>query len=272
VTKWINLVGGAVVFCVGASHAAVLEQQVTFTINGTPRYGGDLRVDLNVIQNGGLFEHKARFSFNPELGVDVPGPLDNHCQFRWIQIITQDPAAPPFNGGTVPNVPFMDPPRGGYDYQAGNGGADNDPFYENTGPGNFAYPNYAQRRTPGVDVFTDDYPGLSPSETVSFETFLCVWDPTGMCGPVSMIKVLTGYSWSVSRNAAGTRSTGGPTLLADLNAGVGRINTAITNSGWAAGAFTAVNDNDLTCCVPVPGSLSMLAIGGMLAVRRRRAA
>lgn len=185
--------------------------------------------------------------------------LDSCYQFRWYQIITKIPEdirtddQVKFKDDkgkyTVsPVVPFVDPPAGGYKYQEKGGGADNDPFYENTGPGKYAYPNYdPSRHTLHENTRTDDNPG---PEDVYFETYLVAYH-----GPEKEFCVLAGYSWN-------THLTDGkvtdPVQIAAGSFDMGKLNTALQNSGFKD--WTAMDDCTLSPC-PEPSTLMLLGAG-----------
>lgn len=207
------------------------------------------------------------------------GQLDNYYDFRWYQIITAAPNAVLTSAQTkfkdsggnytvAPTVPFVDPPAGGYKYQEAGGGADNDPFYENSGNGVYAYPNHSAKSVANTSSSTDDNPG--PAE-VYFETYLVV--AGGDIG-ANKFGVLAGYSWNTHLNGDGVLVDTSPVQIANFN--LPTLQSAMTNSGFKAADYnnlwTAVAVTNL---VPEPSSVVLAMIAGVFAcgfARRRRAA
>jgi hypothetical protein len=238
-----------------------------------PQPIGTITATMSYNPAGAGFVETGSFAFQAPYNT-----LDNCYQFRWFQIITGIPDAfrtsddvkfkdASGNYTRTPTVPFVDPPAGGYKYQQANGGADNDPFYENTDPGNYAYPNYSARHVQNVRVFTDDNPG---PQDVYFQTYLVV---SGGDIGANMFCVLAGYSWNTHLNAGGTLANPDPVQIANID--VKNLNTALGNSGFGAAdknLWTAKIDCTLMPC-PEPSSVVLLSIAGVclgLVYRGRR--
>jgi hypothetical protein len=219
------------------------------------------------------------------------------CQFRYVQIVTQDtdPNRPRDAAGNLPAIPYVDPPRGGY--QGAGAGADNAPFYENDpGTGPFNYPNYdgsfanpapafpantpVHEEANGI-VRAVDFPTISANSAVTFETYIVYVNPELRAMAPSLFCVLAGFRWTVTRGAGAATTfteTTGNAGITDIRAAGGgdgaaitRINTAMANSGFNAGfAWQATTDCNLMPCVPEPSGLALVVIGGGLTVWRRR--
>lgn len=207
------------------------------------------------------------------------GQLDNYYDFRWYQIITAAPNAVLSSAQTkfkdsggnytvAPAVPFVDPPAGGYKYQEGGGGADNDPFYENSGTAVYAYPNHSAMSVANVSSSTDDYPG--PSE-VYFETYLVV---SGGDIGAKKFGVLAGYTWNTHLNGDGVLVNTSPVQINAFN--LPTLQSALNGSGFKAAdynnAWTAVAVTNL---IPEPSAMVLALIAGVSVcgvARRRRAA
>jgi hypothetical protein len=204
------------------------------------------------------------------------GQLDNCYDFRWFQIITDIPEdllgidefkfQDTDGDYTVsPTLPFVDPPNGGYQYQEADGGADDDPFYENTGPGDYAFPNFSELHTEGVSSSTEDSPG---PEDVYFETYLVA---IGEGIEENTFCVLAGYSWNTTLEA-GELLMPDPVEISPI--AVAHLQTALDSSGFTdayGNAWTVETGCDLNPC-PEPATWLLLALGGVVAlgVRRRR--
>jgi len=209
------------------------------------------------------------------------GQLDDCYDFRWYQIITAAPNAVLTSPDTkfkdkdgnytvASTVPFVDPPAGGYKYQEADGGADNDPFYENSGNGAYAHPNHSARSTANESVWTDDSPG---PEDVYFETYLVV---TGGDIGANMFAVLAGYSWNTNLNNDGELTNPDPVEIANFD--LATLQTALDNSGFKAAdynnAWTVKAVTNLEEC-PEPSSIILAVLAGVFTcgmARRRRAA
>jgi hypothetical protein len=213
--------------------------------------------------------------------------LDPIYDFRWFQIIND--ASNPQNwfptwNGNRPNLPVVDPPAGGWDYQRNRGGADNSPYYENDDDGNtYAFPNFSgQYRNPHPDTGSRDVhqetrwstfldaPSIPAGENVLFKTFLVAvlhGSNTITPGQQEFVK-LAGFSWRLDGRATHQDITKlGAIDPANVKEKIGR---ALVNSG-----FQGWNTIQLTqyTMIPEPASLLALAIGLVgLAYRRRRAA
>lgn len=256
--KWQLLLLFVVALCSNAvTEAATIS--VTAKVGANEVTIGDIDVTVGI--QGSQGNEQATFTFD-----DPWGKLDNMCDFRWFQIITSDDCPVPWDSGKDPVFPFVDPPSGGWDYQSGDGGADADPFYENSDPGNYAYPNFSARHEEGVKSWTDDGPGLceNPNTKTEWETYLVVTGP-GIEKKVGEKKfeVLAGYKWSVGRDGTGAAIKTGPTEIANPN--TANLDTAMDNSGFAD--WSALTGTDLSCCIPEPStfvsfSIAMLVCAG----------
>ena len=252
------VIGFSVLATAQISRALPIDVHALF--NGDTKLIGKVNADLT--PSSGRFYEKATFTF-----LDGWGRLDLLCDFRWYQIITDDTNPPPYGQGKVPSTPYVDPPSGGYDYQQTSGGADNDPFYENSDPGNYAYPNFSAQHVEGKNSWTDDFPGLNKNESVTFESYLVVM---GKCIGENAFNVLSGFSWGIARDASGNYSKTDPASIASFD--LTELNTAMANSGFAGTSWKAVTGKDLACCVPEPSSIALLAMGllGMFMLHLRR--
>lgn len=273
-----------------AAAAQAIAINVTATVNGVPN---TQLGSINATYAGGVEEGSFQLD-NAQLGLMD----DPDCQFRWFQIVTRDTdntaGAPTYLGNMMNNsTPYVDPPKNGWDYQRnpagdytnGTPGADGSPFYENDDDaGNYAFPKYSgnfnvfggNNNVPVHDANTgvsrtQDVPGTSPGFGLTFQTFLTF---INACADHQII-VLAGYEWGLDRAANGTYTYFGPTAIdMSVDGFSDSLSTALTNGGFGNDGWSfAVNGygENVVCC-PEPASLALLGAGGIVLVRRRRAA
>ena len=267
-----------------AGSAAAWAGPITFDVKTTVGGNANTKIGSITATMAGPTQANPNAPF-AETGVftftDPWGQLDDCYDFRWYQIITSAPNAVLTSADTkfkdkdgnytvAPTTPFVDPPAGGYKYQEAGGGADNDPFYENSGNGAYAFPNHSAMSTPNVSSSTEDSPG--PVD-VYFETYLVV---SGGDIGANMFAILAGYSWNTHLDMNGALANPDPVQIANPN--LATLQTALNNSGFKAAdynnAWTVKAVTNLEEC-PEPSSIILAAVAGVVAfgmARRRRAA
>jgi hypothetical protein len=274
----IVVLAGSVLVSNATSFAGSITFDVKTTVQGTAntKIGGITATMAGpTLGNlGAAFAQTGVFTFTAP-----QGQLDDYYDFRWYQIITAAPNAVLTSAQTkfkdkdgnytvAPTVPFVDPPAGGYKYQEGGGGADNDPFYENSGNGAYAFPNHSAMSVANTSSSTEDSPG--PAE-VYFETYLVV--AGGDIG-ANKFGVLAGYSWNTHLDGDGVLVNTSPVQINAFN--LPTLQSALNSSGFKAAdynnAWTAVAVTNL---IPEPSSVVLAMIAGVFAcgmARRRRVA
>jgi hypothetical protein len=264
-------------FLAGALVAASLAVSCggAFAINVTAKINGNNVVIGDIAASAGIY--------NPTTGVETgtfflndtyKNLMDDDCgnQFRWVQIITDDSCPAKWKGN---NITFgIDPPKGGWDYQKGDGGADNAPFYENNDGGVYAYPNYAARHDQALGKsWTNDFPGIcpNPNDNTTWQTYLVFYNPTRMGQSYS---VLAGYTWSVGRDGTGNPVYSGPTFYNAIGqANINDLTTAMNNTGFGNWTATFGDDIGKLAQCPEPSSVAVFLVfsaGLVLLIVRRR--
>lgn len=221
----------------------------------------------NVSVDGGSGKNVAEFKY---VNVNNLNKLDDCYEMRWFQFITSDDW--PAKYGGVNQTHIVDPPKGGWDYQAADGGADNEPFYENSGNGNYAYPNFKDRRVKYDKSWTDDYPyiGDANAGNKGKKTVWQTWLVAREIGKNAFC-LLLGYEWEVGVNNTPDKYAKFNNWIEPGDANIGTMTTALTNGGFTAADWPISKDCALTCAaVPEPSSMAALALGGLAMLRRRR--
>ncbi len=250
--------------------SSVMRTEVTVqaTVNGDTQTIGSIAATLMTSTIG--FPEAGTFTFNSEFSI-----LDAKYDFRWVQIVSTDSSPPVVlrDGMFQPLItPYIDPPPGGYAHQASSGGADDEPFYENTGPGDYFYPTFDLRHVEGFKSWTDDIPDLRMTGFVTFRTFLVLsgatlWNAIGE----DTFDVLAGYEWTIGRNSTGSRLLGGIHPRSINSKALDEINLAMDQTGFLD--WLAVTGTELGyAMIPEPSAYRFVVwgIGLLVFVRRKR--
>lgn len=194
-------------------------------------------------------------SFTSSVGGPPPTLADaakacNEDHFNWYQVRVGGGAPPPAADGTIPTIPFVDPPPGGWGY----GWADKLPWYwdetapaDGKNPDGTAYdPVYQlKNQSNGNKLGFEDYPGGSNK---IFNTWLVSLNKDG-----SFHSWHEGFTWTYT---ASTNSVGGVAALAAF--------PADTQYKDIIGGFATA--------IPEPAAAPLLLLGlALLALKRRRA-
>ncbi len=206
---------------------------------------------------------QASFTPNFNLSINDAASLCGYDHFNWYQVVTNDPYPPDAksNPGVPLTVPYVDPPIGGYGYQAA--GDDSLPFYwgEN-------WPTAAElpAHTTNTTLSFIDYPAesrLQPGEYIGFTTTLA-----GIL-PDNSWDALFSWNWITDFNGTvGGVSIRGNPIPPDLGSGTGGV--TILDTDLSAGDIPQ-NMRDLMerdgarnvepFSVPEPTSLALLLCG-----------
>jgi hypothetical protein len=211
-------------------------------------------------------------TFTPNFGLSMGNAagLCGYDHFNWYQTVTTDPYPPDAKSspGVPLKTPYLDPPIGGYAYQAN--GDDTLPFYwgEN-GPTAIELPSY----TTATSLSFYDAPAeprLTGKQAVSFTTVLA-----GVL-PDSTWDALYAWNWESNFNGTvGGVAVRGNVIEPDPGSGTGGVSILASDLS-AADLPTAVREQmigdggqNLTLAVPEPSSFVLLSIGLVVLFRRR---
>jgi hypothetical protein len=210
--------------------------------------------DINVTAGGTPTDRMvARFTFDPEAAF-----LDEWYDFQWINVLTGivgDPS-PLFPRG-APAFDPLPPPV--------NATEDTRPFYYNNTEWNGTFG--------GVDIHEEgqytefrDFPQRGDGNGWNFTTMLVVENLTDPTFGRMTICPLAAFTWTY--RGTGDVSAFGMEVPVDTML----LNNALNNTDATTGMFGAWTFDancDLQAC-PSPGTISLLTLAGMIAMRRRR--
>jgi hypothetical protein len=236
---------------------------------------GDLSITTDYIGTQGAMTAK----FTVDDAVDgMDSTIWDWIEVHFLQTIwlDNDPNRPTV-GGVQPNLPVVDPPKGGWDYMFTDGAArtmpkpeyaefiDDDPWYWNElGEDN--------RFIECEEYNIVDFPTVGNGVQVGFSTYLAVEPERTICNEdyclqEGEILILAGFDWLVDGTAKTTTVT--DTFYAPSPFDVADITTALANGGFSG--WTVVDDKDICC--PEPGALALVLVGALgVWMTRRRAA
>lgn len=204
------------------------------------------------------------------------GAIWNCMQLHWLQTIWHLPGTPPVTYMTnAASIPIIDPPSGGWDYMyAGPGRTnpkpeysvffDNQPWYYNAAGEalhNTAQMSYNIEDGP-ADRADPEYVGFS-TYLVAVSTATCTDTQPPECLKAGEMLVLGSFDWTTSDAHLFILGTLNGATAGDL----AEINVALGNGGFSG--WTAFSDK-LICCIPEPGTLTLLVLGVLILLRRTR--
>jgi hypothetical protein len=242
---------------------------------------GDLSIDLNYNAMDSTAEMTATFTVDDAVdGMD--STLWHWLDLHFLQTIwlDSDPNRPEI-AGVKPNLPVVDPPKGGWDYMYLDGAMRMMP--DDAGP-NFGYfiddePWYYNETGEDAEFeeceeyVINDVPSIGNGVSVGFSTYLAAeakntFCDEGYCLQAGQILILAGFDWLV--NGTAQTATVTDTFYTPSPFDVADITAALTNGGFSG--WTVVDDKDICC--PEPGSLLLvlIGVGGFVSQSRRRAA
>jgi hypothetical protein len=241
---------------------------------------GDLSIDLTY--DAANDEANMTATFTVDEAVDgMDSKIWDWLDLHFLQTIwhDNDPNRPTV-AGVKPNLPVVDPPKGGWDYMYLDGAArtmpnnaipnygwfiDDDPWYYNDTGEDAEFEE--------CEVYSiGDVPAIGNGVQVGFSTYLVgevenVICDESYCLQEGEILLLAGFDWFVDGTAETATVT--DTFRAPSPFDVADINTSLANGGFSG--WTAVDDKDICC--PEPGSLVLVFAAALSAcLTRRRAA
>lgn len=229
---------------------------------------GEITLFRHQTQTNGM-EITARFDPN---GSFAEQDCCNAADLRWIQVVSTTARA----GFSPPGDlrPFIDPRNGQNIGDPLTGDAL--PFYDVTYTGDpAANPSLGIQRGTGSHIY--DAPALnnpaSRPNTFCADTLLVCLKPGTM-----MMAILGGFTWGFDITAGGAVTLKNPSQLGDSADLRAKFNTALGLDfpGWslisAGEAWPDAGPLIVTTTVPSPAGITVLAMAGIAATRRRRAA
>lgn len=269
VPAWIVCVGGMVGLA-GVTQAAV----INIPIPGLGAISVQTNDDVTDGSNGDI---KATFTHTKDSFAAAAEAACCGGHFNWLNIVRAMPTP-----GSVPNhpdtgmavtSPWVDPLPGGTFGGGFNDPADKLPFYydEKDGdpmtPGFQGIPLAPQISETNKTLMFFDRPENQPNTMWEFETYLtCVAGDIGQMDEMCF-SVIAGFKWKFNESAADANSI---TNLMTLNLGDRTaINMDLNN---IMDGYMMLQDWTVKNKVPAPGTMSLLAMAGLVAVRRRPAA
>jgi hypothetical protein len=242
---------------------------------------GDLSIDLTY--DAANDEANMTATFTVDENVDgTDSKIWDWIEVHFLQTIwlDNDPNRPTI-GGVKPNLPVVDPPKGGWDYMYNDGAArtmpnlnipnygwfiDDDPWYYNETGEDAEF-------TETEEYSINDVPSIGNGVQVGFSTYLAVEPERVICThefclQEGEILILAGFDWLVDGTAETATVT--DTFYAPSPFDVADITRALANGNFTG--WTVVDNKDICC--PEPGAclLALAAIGFGLPLRRGRAA
>lgn len=277
-----------------ANYGFAATYNVSATVNGTYQQIGTLDAVYQAYAGGGKAEEGV-FQLNAANKFLMNDVCD--CEFRWFQVVTEDTSPINYLGSPLAAA-YVDPPANGWDYErtpannytTGTPGGDSAPFYEDddSWPGTSAYGKYSgtltnfggtldanaaiHNATTGT-LRTQDVPGLQPSSSLKFMTFVSFMNSA--MKSAKEFDVLWGYSWGISAAANGTLTYDNIVEITDAGLTDDGLQGTIINAMGADGfnGWTPVfrNANLTVTCVPEPASFVLFLMAGCtLVIRERR--
>ncbi len=264
---WIVCVGG-VLGVTGLAHSAI----INIPIAGL----GSINILTNAdVAGGSDGDIKATFTHTKDSFAAAADMAACGGHFNWLNIVRAMPTP-----GAVPNhpdtgnavtSPWVDPLPGGTFGGGFNDPADKLPFYydEKDGdpntPGFQGIPLAPQISEANKTLMFFDRPENQPNTMWEFETYLTV--VPGDIGQMDNMcfAVIAGFKWKFNESAGDVNSI---TNLMALNLGDRTaVNMDLNN---IMDGYMMLQDWTVKNKVPAPGAMSLLAMAGLVATRRRR--
>jgi len=230
-------------------------------------------MSISLADDGPASLMNATFTINPTFA-NSSLDLWRDVSLHWLQLIWHGNNLANYNGA-FPNLPVIDPPKGGWDYMYNDGAGRTQPnnaipdfgWFIDDQPWYFNTVGEAANSTRGQSYSVLDRPGdRTAPDFIGFTTYLVATDPKlcnapGCLTPTEIL-VLAGFDWTESNlNIAITDPFATPRL-----SDVADITISLLNGGF--GGWTVTDSK--AALIPEPSTLVLLLTGMLLLVWARK--